>query len=171
MLQTILVLALTWLGLTAAHCSQLAPAADTATLTRWVGDWTGEGKFFGQPATQYLKWERVLEGKFLRLSLRVEAAGKTLFEGHAYYQQTEAVHYEARWFDAQGHSYPIKARLDADTLTAFWGEPSKEEGKSTYRLLEAGKRLEVVDAIHNKDGSWREFWRFMLKPAHQSYFR
>lgn len=167
MLHTILVLALTWLGLADPPCTQVAPAADKAAMTRWEGSWTGEGKFFGQPAAQYIKWERVLDGKFLRLTMRVEAAGKTLFEGHAYYQSTVAGQYEARWFDSQGHIYPIKAGLDADTLTAFWGEPNKEEGKSTYRLLEAGKQLEVVDAVHNKDGSWREFGRFVLKRALQ----
>lgn len=167
MLQTILVLALTWLGLAAPPCSHIGPAADNAAMARWEGSWTGEGNFFNQPAKQYLKWERVLDGKFLRLTLRVEAAGKTLFEGHAYYQQTDTAHYEARWFDSQGHIYPIKAGLDADTLTAFWGESGKEEGKSTYHLQEAGKQLEVVDAVRNKDGSWREFGRFVLKRALQ----
>jgi hypothetical protein len=161
MLQTILVLALTWLSLAAGPCA--SPSSDNVGLERWEGPWMGEGKFFGQPATQHLKWERVLDGKFLTLKLRVEAAGKTLFEGHAYYQPTAASQYDARWFDSQGHIYPIKAQLEADTLTAFWGEPSKEEGKSTYRLLNAGKQLEVVDAVRNKDGSWREFGRFVLK--------
>lgn len=161
MLQTILALAMTWLSLAAVPCS--SPSADNVGLTHWEGTWTGEGKFFGQPATQQLKWERVLDGKFQTLKLRVEASGKTLFEGHAYYQQTATNQYEARWFDSQGHIYPITAQLEADTLTAFWGEPSKEEGKSTYRLLEAGKQLEVVDAVRNKDGSWREFGRFVLK--------
>lgn len=163
MLQTILALAMTWLSLAAAPCSQVASPADQVALARWEGSWTGAGKFFGQPATQQLKWERALDGKFLTLKLRVEAAGKMLFEGHAYYRQTTAGKYEARWFDSQGHIYPITAQLEADTLTAFWGEPSKEEGKSTYRWLAADKQLEVVDAVRNKDGSWREFGRFVLK--------
>ena len=163
MWHTILALAIAWLGLAATPCAQVTPPTDNAALAGWEGSWTGEGKFFGQPATQQLKWERVLDSKFLTLKLRVEAAGKMLFEGHAYYQSTTTGQYEARWFDSQGHLYPIKAQLAADTLTAFWGEPSKEEGKSTYRLLEAGKQLEVVDAVRNKDGSWREFGRFVLK--------
>lgn len=137
--------------------------ADPQALARWEGHWAGDGKFFGQAATQHVQWQRVLGGKFLRLTMRVEAGGKPLFEGHAYYRQTEGVHYDARWFDSQGHLYPIKAQLDGDTLTAFWGEPSVEEGKSTYRLLDAGKQLEVVDAVRNQDGTWREFGRFTLK--------
>lgn len=163
MLQTILALAMAWLSLGAAPC--VPPATDNTALARWEGAWAGEGKFFGQTARQQLQWERVLDGKFLTLKLRVEAAGKTLFEGHAYYQATAANQYEARWFDSQGHLYPIKAQLEADTLTAFWGEPNKEQGKSTYHLLATGKQLEVVDAVRNKDGSWREFGRFMLKRA------
>ncbi|HSO73215.1 MAG TPA: hypothetical protein VLU47_00130, partial [Blastocatellia bacterium] len=120
-------------------------------------------------ATQQLKWERVLEGKFARLSLRVEpkpsAVGNQAFEGHAYYRQTEAGQYKGNWFDSQGNAFPINAQQGGDTLTAMWGEPGKEEGRSTYRLLEAGSKLEVVDAFRAKDGSWREFGRFVLSRA------
>ncbi len=140
-------------------------AVDQNPLTRWDGNWSGEGKFFGQTATQHVEWQRVLVGKFLRLTMRVESGGKTMFEGHAYYRQTADTTYEARWFDSQGHSYPIKAQLEGETLTASWGEPSSEVGKSTYRLLTDGKQLEVVDAVRNKDGSWKEFGRFVLKRA------
>lgn len=138
---------------------------DAHPLARWEGRWSGEGKFFGQAATQRIEWQRVLGGKFLRLTMRVEARGKPVFEGHAYYRATAVGKYEARWFDSQGHIYPINAQHEDDVLTAWWGEPSLEEGKSTYRVSDAGQQLEVVDAVHNKDGTWREFGRFTLKRA------
>lgn len=138
-------------------------------LLRLAGSWSGEGQHLGKKANQHLKWERVLEGKFARLSLRVEAkavgGGTEVFEGHAYYRQTEAGHYRGNWFDSQGNAFPIKAQQGGDTLTALWGEPGKEEGRSTYRLLDAGKTLEVVDAFRAKDGSWKEFGRFVLSRA------
>lgn len=163
MLKAVFVFLLVVLNVSAPQQPQSAkPAA--SSLARWEGNWTGEGKFFGQSAVQRLQWERVLDGKFTRLTVRVETTtGQPMFEGHAYYRHVEGAQFEARWFDSQSHIYPIKAQLDADALTAFWGEPSKEEGKSVYKLLDAGKQLEVVDAVRNKDGSWREFGRFVLK--------
>ena len=163
MLRTVFVFLLVVLNVSAPP--QTPPAKPAASpLARWEGNWTGEGKFFGQSATQRIQWERVLDGKFTRLTMRVETpGGQPMFEGHAYYRQTEGAQFEARWFDSQSHVYPIKAQLEADTLTAFWGEPAKEEGKSVYKLLDSGKQLEVVDAVRTKDGSWREFGRFVLK--------
>ena len=129
---------------------------EESILTRLAGSWSGEGQHLGKKANQQLKWERVLEGKFARLSLRVEPSGggNPAFEGHA--------HYKGNWFDSQGNAFPINAQQGGDTLTTMWGEPGKEEGRSTYRLLEAGSKLEVVDAFRAKDGSWREFGRFVL---------
>lgn len=135
-------------------------------LTRLAGSWSGEGLHLGKKAKQQVKWEHILEGKFARLSLRVETrsaeAGNQSFEGHAYYRPTEAGRYKGNWFDSQGNAFPINAQQEGDTLTALWGEAGKEEGRSTYRLLDAGKKLEVVDAFRAKDGSWREFGRFVL---------
>jgi len=163
MLKLIVVLMLLVMNVPAPQQSPPAKPA-VSPLARWEGNWTGEGKFFGQSAMQRLQWERVLDGKFTRLTVRVEtASGQPMFEGHAYYRQVEGAQFEARWFDSQSHIYPIRAQLDGDALTAFWGEPSKEEGKSVYKLFDAGKQLEVVDAVRTKDGSWREFGRFVLK--------
>ncbi|MFY9610678.1 MAG: hypothetical protein WAU45_18965 [Blastocatellia bacterium] len=161
-----------WLSLLYAPVNTDARNAtiqEDAILTRLAGSWSGEGQHLGKKANQQLKWERVLEGKFARLSLRVETksagGGNQIFEGHAYYRQTEAGHYKANWFDSQGNAFPINAQQGGDTLTALWGEPGKEEGRSTYRLLDAGKKLEVVDAFRAKDGSWKEFGRFVLSRA------
>ncbi len=163
MLKAVFVFLLVVLNVSAPQQSQPAKPAGSP-LARWEGNWTGEGKFFSQSAVQRLQWERVLSGKFTRLTVRVEtASGQPMFEGHAYYRQTEGAQFDARWFDSQSHIYPIKAQLEADTLTAFWGEPATEEGKSVYKLFDAGKQLEVIDAVRNKDGSWREFGRFVLK--------
>lgn len=140
-------------------------------LNRFNGTWQGDGKAFGMPARLELKWEWVLGNRFLRLSLRNEMRGANdqaqVFEGHAYYQSissnspaTEAK-YEAKWFDSRGISFPIKAHVDGDALIALWGSPETEQGKSVYRIMEPGK-MEVIDSVRQKDGSWREFGKFVV---------
>lgn len=143
-----------------------AQTADSEPLKRFAGHWQGEGKFFGMNATVQSKWEWLLSGKFLRLVVSYEMTTpdgkKQTFEGHAYYQAKGSGQYEGRWFDSQGNAYPVKGTLEGDTLTSLWGEPGKSEGKSTYRISEAGKVLEIVDATRQKDGNWKEFSRFKL---------
>lgn len=140
-----------------------------AFLKRYQGTWQGDGKAFGMPARLDLKWEWVLGDKFLRLTLRNEmrnANGQTqVFEGHAYYRPAGPANgskYEARWFDSRGTSFPIQAHGEGESLIALWGSPDQEDGKSIYRLIEPGK-LEVIDAVRQKDGSWKEFGRFVVQ--------
>lgn len=159
-------------------CLLFIPTSSTArgtaleeetVLSRLAGSWSGECQHLGKKADMQMKWERVLEGKFIRLSLRVESKpagdGNQAFEGHAYYRQTGTASYSGSWFDSQGNAFPINAQAGGDALTALWGEPGTEEGRSTYRLVDAGKKLEVVDAFRAKDGSWKEFGRFVLSRA------
>jgi hypothetical protein len=134
-------------------------------LQRLEGTWQGSGNTLGMPARLLMKWEWVLGSKFLRLSLRNEmqsASGSTqVFEGHAYYQPSGQGKYEGRWLDSRGLSFPIKGAVETDALSAQWGTPEQEQGKSVYKFLEAGK-LEVVDSVKQKDGSWKEFGRFVV---------
>ena len=137
-------------------------------LNRLQGTWQGAGKSFGMDARSHLRWEWVLGNKFLRLSIRNEmrsTSGQSqVFEGHAYYQVPKKAGesgLEARWFDSRGVSFPIKANIEGEALVAFWGSPDQEEGKSVYRLIEPA-RIEVVDSVKQKDGTWREFGRFVV---------
>lgn len=137
-------------------------------LNRFSGTWRGEGKAFGMTARLDMKWERVLGNKFVRLSLRNEMQspnGQQVFEGHAYYQPSGAAtdgKYEARWFDSRGVLFHIKAQTEADALVAFWGSPETEQGKSVYQLIGPDK-MEVVDSVRQKDGTWREFGKFIVQ--------
>jgi lipocalin len=146
------------------------PSQSNQFLSRLEGSWQGDGKAFGMAANMQLKWEWVLNKKFLRLSLKNEMSApngqKQVFEGQAYYQATAADKYEAHWFDSRGVTFPIKAHLEGDALVALWGSPDKEEGKSVYRLVDAGT-LEVIDNVKQKDGTWREFGRATLKRTSQ----
>lgn len=130
------------------------------------GEWEGEGKAFGGAARLRLKWEWVLDKKFLRLNLRNEISGadgaKQIFEGHAYYRSAGVDKYLAHWFDSRGTTFPIRAQLEGNTLTAWWGSPETEEGKSSYQMIDE-TTMEVVDSVKQKDGSFREFARVTVR--------
>jgi len=84
-----------------------------------------------------------------------------VFEGHAYYRPLAAGGYRGMWFDNSGMFRPLDARRDGDALVSQWGTPETEQGETTYRLLE-GEKMEVVDRVKGKDGTWREFGRSQL---------
>ena len=144
---------------------RLTHAQTEPLLTRFQGSWQGEGKAFAMTARLHLKWEWVLGAKFLRLTLKNTmrtANGQTrVFEGHAYYHPIGESKFEANWFDSRGVVFPIKAQAAADELIAHWGSPEQEQGRSTYRIIESGK-MEVVDSVQQKDGTWKEFGRFVV---------
>src|SRR6185369_2034496 len=142
---------------------------DDPFFSRLLGTWIGKGTAFGSPARVQARWESVLEDKYTRLNLnyvyRDSNGAETSFSGHGYYQNKGNGLYEGYWFDTQNNQYPIKATLDGDSLTALWGIPDKIEGRSIYRIVDGGKSLEVVDALKQKDGTWKEFSHFKLKPG------
>ncbi|MCM3900116.1 MAG: hypothetical protein ND866_00260 [Pyrinomonadaceae bacterium] len=144
---------------------RLEASSNDAFLNRFQGTWQGDGKAFGMSARLHMKWERVLAGKFLYLILKTETQTATgqvqAFEGHAYYWSTGEGKCDGEWFDTRGESFSIKGNIEGETLNVLWGAPRGEQGKSVYRFLEAGK-LEVVDSVRQKDGTWREFGRFVV---------
>ena len=135
-------------------------------LSRVQGNWLGEGTIFGNAAVVQIKWESVLASKFMKLSLRHEVStpnnSKQIFEGLAYYQPQGTDKYAAHWFDSRGVTFPIKAYVEGNTLTSLWGSPDKEEGKSTYQLID-DSTLRVVDSVKQKDRTFREFSSATLK--------
>lgn len=134
-------------------------SADTL-LTRFAGQWTGTGTVLNQPAKIAITFTPELGGQFLRLTFRNEMP-KTTFEGHAYYKPTEAGRYRGMWFDNSGMFRPLDARRDGDALIAKWGTPETEEGETTYRLT-SETRMEIVDRVKSRDGTWREFGRSVV---------
>lgn len=142
----------------------LEAAPNDNFLNRLAGTWEGDGKALGMPAHLQMKWEWVLGSKFLRLSLKNEMRNATgqvqVFEGHAYYHSPGDGKYEGKWFDSRGVSFSITGETDGDALIALWSNP-QERGRSIYRFLEA-RKLEVVDSVQQKDGTWKEFGRFVV---------
>jgi hypothetical protein len=124
-------------------------------LFRLVGQWIGTGTVLNQPSRIEMSWSAELGGQFVRLTFRNEMP-KSLFEGHAYYRALGDGRYRGMWFDNTGMFRPLEARRDGDALISKWGTPDTEEGETTYRLLPDGK-MDVVDRVKGKDGTWRQF--------------
>lgn len=143
----------------------LQTTASDPLLARLVGVWTGAGTVLGQPARVQMAWDPTLDGSFVRLTFvnDIGPADKTRkFEGHAYYHLAEdGATYRGTWMDNSGAIRPIEATRDGDALVARWGTPQTEEGETTYRFV-SWTRLEVVDRVKSRDGSWREFGRVAL---------
>lgn len=135
-------------------------------LKRLQGDWEGNGTAMGGAAHLRIKWEWVLDNKFLRLTLTSDMTApngaRRAFEGQAYYRSNGVDKYVAHWFDSRGVNFPIRAELDGNTLVAWWGSAETEEGRSTYQLMDE-TTMEVVDSVKLKDGTFREFGRAKLK--------
>jgi hypothetical protein len=124
-------------------------------LSRLVGQWSGTGTVLNQPSKIEMSWTSELGGQFVKLTFRNEMP-KSVFEGHAYYRAVGPGQYRGMWFDNSGMFRPLDARRDGDALVSKWGTPDTEEGETTYRLQSDGK-MEVVDRVKGKDGTWRQF--------------
>ena len=139
------------------------PAADPL-LSRLAGEWSGTGTVLNQPSKIQMAWRWELGGQFLRLTFRNEmgtAPKINVFEGHAYYRATGDGQYRGMWFDNAGMFRPLDARRDGDALVSKWGTSDTEEGETTYRLT-SDARMEIVDRVKSKDGTWREFGRSIV---------
>ncbi len=147
-----------------AASAQSAPPVAAGVLAELEGHWAGTGVILGQPSRVQMDWAPVLANRFARLTFvsHIGAEPKTQrFEGHAYYQTAGPGRYRATWFDSSGLVRPIAATSTGGTLVAAWGTPDTEEGETTYRLT-SPDRLDVIDRVKSKDGTWREFGRSTL---------
>ena len=135
-------------------------------LDRLEGRWAGTGEVRGQRVRAELQFEKVLGGKFTRLSYRFgeELPGspkpfEVRFEGHAYYAACPTGQAcTGQWFDTLGFVRAITAVQTADTLASEWKTAGAEAGKSEYKIAPDGG-LVVTDWVRGADGSFREFGR------------
>ncbi len=130
------------------------------------GSWAADGTAFGKPARVTMRWQATLGGKFARIDYRIEPKAKgEAFEGTGYYRPLKGNAYDGAWFDTQGAMHPLKATFTGASLTTYWGVKGKTYGRTVYKLVGAHDQVEVVDAILDKKGVWREFSRNTLTKA------
>jgi hypothetical protein len=137
----------------------LAQSGQDPLLSQLAGKWSGTGTVLNQPAQIEMEWAWELGGQFLKLTFKNDmgtAPKVNTFAGHAYYRAVGDGRYRGMWFDNSGMFRPLDARRDGDALVSQWGTADTEQGETTYRLLPGGK-MEVVDRVKGKDGTWRTF--------------
>ena len=161
-----LAAALLTLALSASPDAQTTAPSPDAIHDLLAGRWAGSGTILGQPSRVELAVERVLDGRFTRLTWvsHIGPAPKTQrFEGHAYYRGTGFDGgSEGTWFDSGGMVRPLRAtRVGGDAVVTSWGTSDTEQGETTYRRT-AADALEIVDRVRGRNGEWREFGRSAL---------
>lgn len=146
---------------------QSAAVADesAAPFASLAGDWQGPGETNGMASLQQMRWEPVLEGRFLRLTLdnRMTAAdgAEWRFQAQAFYRLGSDGAISGTWFDSRGISFPLAGSLDDQgVMTILWGTEDTERGRSRYRIV--ADTLEVTDEVLTPEGEWRVFGRSRL---------
>ncbi|MEQ1864167.1 MAG: hypothetical protein ABL996_05885 [Micropepsaceae bacterium] len=133
------------------------------------GNWAADGTSFGKPSRVTMNWQSALDGKFARIDYRiVTKAGdgkEQVFDGIGFYRPLKDGVYDGTWFDSQGAMHPLNATFTGESLTAYWGVKGKTYGRTVYKLVNAYDQVEVVDAIQDKKGNWKEFSRNTLKKS------
>jgi histidine triad (HIT) family protein len=136
-------------------------------LMKLLGNWQANGTAFGRPAKINMVCEPILQFQYMKLSYSMDMQdkdGKSIanFEGTASYRPDGAGGYKATWFDSGGAMHPIKATVNDNILTSWWGTPQTQEGKTIYRLIN-NNAVEIIDSVKTKTGEWRQFNRNTLE--------
>ncbi|WP_425410400.1 hypothetical protein [Hyphococcus sp.] len=124
----------------------------------FTGVWVSDGDAFGGPAQSKMIWETTLDGKFVKLSYRIDMPrdeSAATFEGVAYYRASDENEWNAFWADNSGALYSIRAEIDEKGVLSHWGVEGGKQGRTRYTLTADGD-IEVTDWVHTPDG-WRQF--------------
>lgn len=114
------------------------------------GNWEGEGKLFGQEAKFEMGWSFELSGQFAMLTFRNEfGAGKMSMNAIGYYAMKDPELGEGSWMDSRGMLLPLSYQIQDNVLTVYWGEASKEMGKTQYTL--DGDKVMVKDFVQKNE--------------------
>ncbi len=120
-----------------------------------LGDWAGNGTLFGQEAQFTMKWEQVLNKKFLKLEFKNQFADKSgterIMTASAYYDVEQKRGY---WFDSRAMMLPLILEIDDREMLVFWGDESSEKGKTYYRILK--DEISVEDFVF-REGQYVKF--------------
>lgn len=140
-----------------------AGAADS--LDFLSGDWSGPGNLSGSETRVSQSWRPALNGAFTNIEHKIwmttEEGLELVFEGTGYYRELPDQSLTGVWVASNGRILPLLATVEANTMTARWGNSETESGKTVYRLLADG-RLSAVDAVVDADGTLREFGSAIL---------
>ena len=124
-----------------------------------LGSWSADCDAWGTPARCTLTWVAGLHVSQLIVDYRIEARadGAAIFSGKGVYRVLDGTALDGYWHDSGGAIHPLAAAWDETTLTTHWGIAGSKQGRTRYRLTDAGQ-LEVTDWLLGEE-EWRQFMR------------
>ncbi len=135
-------------------CTSRVLAQEHSVIQQFIGAWEGHGTLFGTDATFTMKWEWVLERRFLHLTFKNQTRSRDgterILRAQAFYLPIGEGRFEGTWFDSRGMVLPLQGSAEQTTLTTLWGTQETERGRTVYRLLNESE-LEVEDSVWRGD--------------------
>lgn len=158
-----LFLTLALATLSAPSFSQTPPvpaAAVAASLDWMVGEWAGEGTFFGRPSVVSLSVRPILGGKAFALdyAMSVKAEGgkpAVSFLGHGFYRTGKDKRWDGSWIDNFGQLHELNGQIDGMSLVTVWGNPRTEIGRTRYTM--EGGAMVLTDQALRATGAMEVF--------------
>lgn len=139
----------------------VVPANAAGSFGPLLGEWRAQGQSFGKPSRSAMVWRTVLDGLAVEIEYEIrltDSKGEQRFAGIGHFVSKGPGSYRGYWVDNSGALYPIDGTIEGEAYVSIWGAAGIKRGKTLYRVLDSG-RVEVVDWIEQKDGSWKEFNR------------
>lgn len=137
--------------------AQDRPARDPA-LTRFVGEWSGEGQVEGQDALAYAGFSWALADRFLSLSFS-RTGGGGAYEAQAYLRPTDG-RLAGTWLDSAGEVTTFEARREGSTLTLDWAHDVFGPERIVFTLRDE-RQLELT-TFARKGAAWEPTGRLTL---------
>ncbi|WP_109357542.1 hypothetical protein [Sphingorhabdus sp. EL138] len=149
--------ALLWLPVMLAI--QTSTPATGRDLSDWLlGNWTGKGALFEQPASMSLSVCPLAGDRGLMLDYQVTGEGSPpiRFAGHADYIPDGQNRWRGRWTGTNGVDHDLTALASYDSFVATWKNAAVETGRTHYERI-APRQLRVTDYVLRDGGRFEQF--------------
>ncbi len=123
-----------------------------------VGNWSGQGLLFGEPARMRLSVCPLVGHRGLTLDYQVEGESNPAmrFSGHADYLPDSGNRWRGRWIGSNNVDHDLTAITSDQAFLATWHNAAVETGQTQYRLIAPG-HLKVTDYVQRDGGGLESF--------------
>lgn len=123
-----------------------------------LGQWSGKGELFGQPAKMLLSVCPLVGHRGLTLNYQVTGVFSSAmqFAGHADYVPDAENRWRGRWIGSNGVDHDLTAVASDQSFIANWHNAEVETGQTQYRSIGPG-RLRVTDYVMREEGRFEQF--------------
>ncbi|MEP3227037.1 MAG: hypothetical protein ABJO01_13755 [Parasphingorhabdus sp.] len=137
-----------------------APVDNKATPDWLLGNWSGKGSLFGQPAHMSLTVCPLAGNRGLTLDYQVKGEGRSTmqFAGHADYVPDGENRWRGQWTGSNGVDHDLSALVSKDSFTATWHNAAVETGRTHYQRT-GPEQLRVTDYVLRENGRFEQFAR------------